>query len=108
MAIVAELIENDQRKIIGVVSLIIEPDGKKGEIAFIVADPWQNLGLGSKIVDYMIEICKDKKIETIHAIMLPDNYRAIQLLERMGFSIQYSEDTTEAILNLMEEESEGR
>ncbi len=106
MAIVAELIEDDQRKIIGVVRLIIEPDGKKGEIAFIVADPWQDLGLGSKMVDYMIEICKDKKIETVHAIMLPDNYRAIQLLERMGFSIQYDEDTMKATLSLKEEESE--
>jgi GNAT superfamily N-acetyltransferase len=31
----------------------------------IVADPWQNLGLGSKLMDYAIEICKDMKLETV-------------------------------------------
>ena len=80
--------------------LIIESDGKKGEIAFIVADPWQGLGLGSKMVDHMIEICKDKGLETIYALMLPDNYRAIRLLKKRGFTIQYTNDEAKATLNL--------
>ena len=86
----------------GVVRLIIEPDGKTGEIAFIVADPWQGLGLGPKMVDYMIEICKDKKLETVYAFMLPDNYRAIQLLKKMGFTIERIQDVRKATLNLKE------
>jgi acetyltransferase len=104
MAIVAELNENGRRKILGVVRLIVEPDGKTGEIAFIVADPWQGLGLGSKIVDYMIEICKDKKLETIYGVVLPDNYRAIDLMKRMGFTFEsLSDDTMKGTLNLREE-----
>jgi acetyltransferase len=101
IGIVAELKEK-QRQILGVVRLIIEPDGKTGEIAFIVADPWQGLGLGPKMVDYMIEICKDKKLETVYAFMLPDNYRAIQLLKKMGFTIERIQDVTKATLNLKE------
>lgn len=101
IGIVAELKE-DQRKILGVVRLIIEPDGKQGEIAFIVADPWQGLGLGTKMVDHMIEICKDKGLETIYAFMLPDNRRAIHLLKKMGFSINHEQDVTKATLNLKE------
>ncbi|MCW4015155.1 MAG: GNAT family N-acetyltransferase [Candidatus Bathyarchaeota archaeon] len=102
IGIVAELKEKEQRHILGVVRLIIEPDGKTGEIAFIVADPWQGLGLGSKMVDYMIEICKDKQLETVYAFMLPDNHRAISLVKRMGFSIEHSQDVTKATLNLKE------
>ena len=86
----------------GVVRLIIEPDEKTGEIAFIVADPWQGLGLGSKMVDYMIEICKDKGLETVYAFMLPDNRRAINLLKKMGFTLEESQDVTKATLNLKE------
>ncbi|MCJ7613146.1 GNAT family N-acetyltransferase [Candidatus Bathyarchaeota archaeon] len=89
-------------EILGVVRLIIEPDGKNGEIAFIVADPWQGLGLGAKMVDYMIEICKDKKLETVYAFMLPDNHRAIRLLGKMGFTIEHTRDVTKATLNLKE------
>jgi acetyltransferase len=105
IAIVPELTEEGRRKILGVVRVSIEPDGKAGEIAFIVADPWQGLGLGTKLVDYAIEICKERGIETLYAIILPDNYRAISLLKKMGFKIKYLEDgTVKGTLNLKEEE----
>ena len=29
----------------------------------------------------MIEICKDKKLETIYGVMLSDNYQAISLMK---------------------------
>jgi len=70
VAIVAEIDENGRKRLIGVVRLAIEPDGKTGEIAFVVGDPWQNLGLGSKMVDYLIDIGKAKKLEIIYALML--------------------------------------
>ena len=104
IGIVAELNEGGIRKILGVVRLVIEPDGKTGEVAIIVADPWQGLGLGTKMMDYMIEVCKDKGLETIYGVMLPDNYRAINLMKKMGFNIKYEEDIVKATLNLKEEE----
>ena len=104
IAIVPELTENEKRKILGVVRVPILPDQKTGEVAVIVADPWQGLGLGSKMMDYMIEICKDKGLETIYGVMLPDNYRAIELFKKMGFTIKYlGDDTVKATLNLKEE-----
>ncbi|HMB44911.1 MAG TPA: bifunctional acetate--CoA ligase family protein/GNAT family N-acetyltransferase [Candidatus Methanoperedens sp.] len=104
LAIVAEMEDNGQRKMLGVVRLNIDPSEKTGEISFIVADQWQGQGLGSKMVDYVIEICKDKKLEKINAVMLPDNFRAIQLFREMGFSIESMDDGTQkAILNLDEE-----
>jgi len=105
IAIVAEMSEDGRRHILGVVRVPIEPDKKTGEIAFIVADPWQGLGLGSKMVDHMIEICKDKKLETIYGVVLSDNYRAIDLMKRMGFTIKHmSNGTVRATLNLNEEQ----
>jgi acetyltransferase len=104
IAIVAELNEEGRRRILGVVRVSLEPDRKKGEIAFIVADPWQGLGLGTKMVDYAIEIAKDMGVETLYAIMLPDNYRAIDLTKKMGFTLQRQEDgTVKGVLNLKEE-----
>lgn len=104
MAIVAELTEDGERKILGVVRLNVEPDRRSGEIAFIVADPWQGLGLGSKMVDYMIEICKDIGLEQVYGLMLKDNYRAIELMKKMGFATEYvNHDTVKATLNLKEE-----
>ncbi len=104
LAIVADAVINGKRRILGVVRLNLEPDGKTGEIAFVVADQWQGLGLGSKLVDFMIEICKDKNIETIYAIMLKTNYRAQSLLRKMGFTLEkIDEETVRGVLNLKEE-----
>jgi acetyltransferase len=105
IAIVPELNEDGKRKILGVVRVGLEPGGKSGEIAFIVADKYQYLGLGTKMVDYAIEICKDMKVEKLYAIMLPDNYRAVKLMKKMGFSVEYLDDgTAKATLDLGEEE----
>jgi acetyltransferase len=107
IAIVAELTENGHRNILGVTRVSIEPDGKKGEIAFIVADPWQGLGLGTKMIDYVLEICKDMKLETVYAIILQENYRAISMMKKMGFTIEYqNDDTATATLDLKKEEKE--
>jgi len=92
IGIVAELYEDGHRNIIGYTRIIFDPDRKNAEIAFVVADQWQGQGLGSKMVDYSIEICEDKKLETIHGIMLPDNDRAIRLLKKMGFTIKHLDD----------------
>jgi acetyltransferase len=101
IAIVAELKEERQR-ILGVVRLTIDLNQKTGEIAFIVADPWQGLGLGTKMVECMIEICKNIGLEKIYALMLPNNCRAIRLLKKKGFTIQYKDDVAKATLNLRE------
>jgi acetyltransferase len=109
IAIVAELTEKGRKKILGVGRLSIEPDGKSGELAFIIGDQWQGLGLGTKMVDYVIEIAREMGVETVYAIMLPDNYRALNLTKKMGFKLEYLEDgTVKGILDLKEEIFEAR
>jgi acetyltransferase len=66
IAIVAEIVENGQRKILGVTRVSMEADGKSGEMAFIVSDHWQVLGLGKKMVDYVFDIAKEKGIENVY------------------------------------------
>jgi acetyltransferase len=109
IAIVAELTEEDRKRILGVGRLSIEPDGKSGELAFIIGDQWQGLGLGTKMVDYVLEIAKEMGVETVYAIMLPDNYRALNLTKKMGFKLEYLDDgTVKGILDLEEETIEAR
>ena len=107
VAIVAELTEEGQRKLLGVTRLSIEPGGRSGEMAFIVGDKWQNYGLGTKMVDYVLEIAKDYGVERVYVVMLSDNYRAISLTKKMGFILEYlSDGTVKGTLNLKEEMTE--
>jgi acetyltransferase len=73
VALVAEMVENGKRKILGVSRLSVEPDGKHGEMAFIVSDYWQGLGLGTKLVDYSSISLKKRCRERLR------NYAAGQL-----------------------------
>jgi acetyltransferase len=103
IAIVAESSE-DHKRILGVGRLSIEPDGKTGELAFIIGDQWQGQGLGSKVVDFVLEIAKEMRVETVYAIMLPDNRRALNLTKKMGFKLEYlSDGTVKGTLDLREE-----
>jgi len=105
IAIVAEIVENGKKRILGVTRLSIEPGEKSGEMAFIVSDYWQGLGLGTKMVDYTLDIAKEKGIDGVYAIMLQDNYRALSLAKKMGFNIDYQSDgTVKATLSLKEED----
>jgi acetyltransferase len=107
IAIVAEVVENGQRKILGVTRLSIEPDGKSGEMAFIVSDYWQGFGLGTKMVDYVLDIAKEKGVENVYAIMLSDNYRALSLTKKMGFNHEYLTDgTVKGTLDLKNEDAD--
>jgi acetyltransferase len=109
IALVAEVEENGKRRMLGISRVSIETDGKHGEMAFIVSDQWQGLGLGTKMVDYTLDIAKEKGVDNIYAIMLPDNYRALSLTKKMGFNIDYLEDgTIKAALNLKEEDIDIR
>ncbi|MCW4010679.1 MAG: bifunctional acetate--CoA ligase family protein/GNAT family N-acetyltransferase [Candidatus Bathyarchaeota archaeon] len=109
VAIVAELLEEGRRKILGVSRVSIEPDGKSGEIAFVVGDRWQNLGLGTKLVDYCLDIAVGMGVENVYAIMLPDNYRALSLTKKMGFDLEYLGDgTVKGNLSLKDEQLDPR
>lgn len=101
IAIVAEL-QDDDRKIIGAVRLISEPGGKCGEFAVVVADRWQGLGLGSKFVDYIVEISKDIRLEKIYGYVITNNYKMIKLCTKKGFNMEtLDEDTIKATLALL-------
>jgi hypothetical protein len=75
----------------------------------LVSDYWQGLGLGTKMVDYTLDIAKEKGVEKVDAIILQDNYRALSLTKKMGFAIEYLTDgTVKATLNLKDEDVDFR
>jgi len=101
IAIVAEAKEGNERKIVGVTRLIIQPGRKNGEFAVAVGDQWQGLGLGSKLVDYIIEISKDMTLKKISGDILSNNLKMVHLCIKKGFKmVPIDEEMTKATLDL--------
>jgi acetyltransferase len=101
IAIIAEVQEEDEKKMLGVVRFTFDSDMKTGELAFIVVDRWQNRGLGTMMVEHMISILKQKNVETVYSFVLPNNYGSIRFLKRLNFTMDYSDsEQVKAVLNL--------
>jgi acetyltransferase len=105
VAMIAECGEGT-RKIIGVSRLILQPDGKHGEFAVAVGDRWQGLGLGSKLVDSIIQIGRGMGLESISGDVMTENLKMIQLCRTKGFKIQQlDEELVKATLDLQESDT---
>ncbi|HEX9261848.1 MAG TPA: bifunctional acetate--CoA ligase family protein/GNAT family N-acetyltransferase [Candidatus Bathyarchaeia archaeon] len=100
IAIVAEL-SQEGKKIVGAGRVIAEPDGKSGEFAVVVTDEWQSKGLGSILMDYIINVAKNMRLESIFATVLSDNIKMMRLCEKKGFKMEtLDEETVKALLSL--------
>jgi len=101
IAMVAET-QGDERKVIGVGLLMIEPGRKCGEFAVVVGDQWQGLGLGSKLVDCIIEVGEDMNLEAVYGYVISGNSRMINLCTKKGFRMEPLEDgLTKVTLDLV-------
>lgn len=61
-----------------------EPAGEAGaaEVAFVVEDAWQNRGVGTRLLDELLQAAALNGIERFQAWVLADNRRMLDLLTR--------------------------
>jgi acetyltransferase len=103
MAIVAEVQENGKSRMIGVARLIMDQDLTSGEVAVLVQDRFQGNRLGSKLVEMLIGVARERGLEDIRADVLTENERMLHVLRRLGFATQsVPGGTSEAVLKLKE------
>ncbi len=95
IAIVGEL--KEQKQIVGVARLIINPDAKNGEFAVLVGDNWQGLGLGAKLLCSLVEVAKDRHLDKIYGYVMAENYKMLNLCSGLGFKIEQADDETQLI-----------
>jgi acetyltransferase len=96
MAIIAMLIENGKEKMAGVVRLIADPYNDSAEFAILVADAYQNKGLGNKLTDYVFDIARKKGVRRIYAEIMTENCAMIHILKKRGFDMSQSNDNIHA------------
>ena len=103
MAIVAEMEENGKKSIIGVARLIMNQDLTSGEVAVLVQDKFQGKHLGSKFVQILIGIARERGLEEVRADVLTENQSMLNVFRRFGFATQWVPGgTSDAVLKLKE------
>jgi acetyltransferase len=66
----------------------------EAEVAVLVSDRYQNLGLGNELLRRVVQIARDEKLSQVSAEMLPDNIAMQAIMRRLGFRVRTGEDLT--------------
>ena len=75
---------------VGVARFVRVGDGV-AECAIVVADDWQNRGLGGQLLDRLVERARAEGVERFTALVLAENTDARRLLERLGNTVRRGE-----------------
>jgi len=96
MALVAEFTDpaTQERRIIAVGRLSKLHGRDEAEVAVLVSDHYQKLGLGHELLRRVIEVARDEKLRQVSAEMLTDNLAMQVIMKRLGFRARTGEDMT--------------
>ena len=92
MAIVAEIRKDGKKIHIAAARLVSEPDSPRAEFAILVADQYQGMGLGAKLMDMLMGIAQDKGLEEIYGTVLNENRTMLALCRKLGFHVERQAD----------------
>lgn len=89
MALVVEHCEakTHQIEIVGVGRLSRLHGVNEAEFALVVDDPWQGKGIGKMLLERLVRIGRDEKLDRITGIMLADNREMRHIACQAGFSV---------------------
>jgi RimJ/RimL family protein N-acetyltransferase len=86
-ALLAIAPDDGGEEIVGVARFVRVSDAV-AECAVVVADHWQNRGVGTELLDRLVERAREEHVERFTALVLAENTEALRLLERLGDTVQ--------------------
>lgn len=85
MALVAIIQHSLQDTIIGIAKYTTNPDVQSCEFALVVADEWQNKGIGWHLMTCLIEAARAQNLNSMEGMVSSDNLSMLTLAKDLGF-----------------------
>jgi acetyltransferase len=86
-----EMVEKE--RIIGVSRYITNPDKTSCEFTLVVADDFSGKGLGSRLMQSIMDVARDKGLSEIDGLVLTNNPGMLKLMRSLGFTVKlFAED----------------
>ncbi len=84
---------HETERIVGVSRYITNPDQSSCEFSLVVADDFNGKGLGSRLMESIMDVARDKGLTEIDGLVLANNAGMLKLMRNLGFSIKrFAED----------------
>jgi GNAT superfamily N-acetyltransferase len=61
----------------------------QGTDAIVISDEWQHRGLGTELLERLVQIGRDERVSAIVADILPENADMRRICEKVGFKLRY-------------------
>ena len=78
--------------IVGLAQYVVDESGEGCEVALVVSDAWQHRGLGTEMLNVLVNIASDNAIGYFHADVLADNYPMRALARKVGCDVRISRE----------------
>ncbi|NYT02525.1 MAG: GNAT family N-acetyltransferase, partial [Methanosarcinales archaeon] len=92
MLILAAVPEEEREVILGMGQYAINEKYHTAEVAVVVRDDYQKMGVGKQILQYLTYLAKKQGLLGFNAEVLADNVSMVRLFERMKFDIEKTRD----------------
>jgi acetyltransferase len=76
---------------IGVARYFADTEGQRCEFAIVVADAWQQKGLGTRLMRALMDAARRAGLRVMYGDVLASNHRMLQLMTALGFSLRFEE-----------------
>jgi acyl-CoA hydrolase/RimJ/RimL family protein N-acetyltransferase len=91
LSIVGTIQHKGSEKIIAEARYALDEEQDQYEMAFVVVDEFQGMGIAKFMLNYLISIARDRGIKNLYAVMMPHNTRMAKVFE----STQIKREVTE-------------
>lgn len=97
MALVAVVMERsvspdgtvlESERIVGVSRYVTNPDQTSCEFSLVVADEFSGRGIGSRLMESIIDVARDKGLAEMDGLVLANNPDMLKLVRRLGFTVK--------------------
>ncbi|MFI6927620.1 GNAT family N-acetyltransferase [Nonomuraea spiralis] len=86
------LVAGHDGQVVAMANLMFTPDPGVAELALLVEDRWQGLGLGATLARMLVRQARDLGYAEVRATLLADNARMRGLLTTLGATLGHTED----------------
>ncbi|MDD0816508.1 bifunctional acetate--CoA ligase family protein/GNAT family N-acetyltransferase [Curvibacter sp. HBC28] len=78
----------ERERIVGVSRYITNPDQTSCEFSLVVADDFNGKGLGSRLMEAIMDVAREKGLAEIDGLVLANNQPMLKLMRSLGFSVK--------------------
>lgn len=102
VAFVALIADGADKREIGVSRFSARADGLTCECAVTVSDEWRNQGLATILMRHLIDVARERGIESMYSMDAADNHAMRELAEHLGFTSKPDPNDATQVLHILD------